>query len=434
MQAWPSTGIPNRPAAWITTTARRRAIDRLRSASVAQTTALRAAALQRLVALDDGPDGQADDLGAVADDQLRLVFLCCHPALALEAQIALTLRSVGGLSTASIARAFLVPETTMGQRLVRAKRKVEAAAIPFSVPTPEHLPDRLDAVLTVVYLVFNEGYSATAGDALVRRELCAEAIRLGRLLHALLPDEQEVEALLALMLLQNSRRDTRIAADGSLAPLEEQDRARWDREAIEEGLVLVESALRRGRPGPLQVQASIAALHAQAPTMAATDWSQIAALYDVLWHRWPSPVVALNRAAAVGMSEGADVGLSMLDELGPELDGYHLRHAARADLLRRARRFDEAAAAYEHAASLAGTAPERAYLQRRLREVARGRRPQLTPDQSSGLSSVKWSTIVPLIASTRTKPRRFGGSSVEYRRMRQVGRLRSPRHPSCADA
>jgi RNA polymerase sigma-70 factor, ECF subfamily len=366
VQAWPATGIPNRPAAWITTTARRRAIDRLRSASVAQKTALRVAALQNLEALDDDPD---DELAAVPDDQLRLVFLCCHPSLALEAQVALTLRAVAGLSTASIARAFLVPESTMGQRLVRAKRKVEAAGIPFTVPAPERLPDRLDAVLTVVYLVFNEGYSATAGDALVRRELCAEAIRLGRLLVALLPDEPEVEALLALMILHHSRRDTRIDAQGVLAPLEEQDRSQWDREAIEEGATLVESALRRGRPGPLQVQASIAALHAQAPTMADTDWSQIAALYDVLNSRWPSPVVALNRAVAVGMSEGPETGLTLLDELGAELNGYHLRHAALADLLRRAGRFEEATVEYQRAVTLAGTAPERAYLERRLREV-----------------------------------------------------------------
>jgi RNA polymerase sigma-70 factor (ECF subfamily) len=366
VQAWPATGIPNRPAAWITTTARRRAIDRLRSASVAQKTALRVAALQNLEALDDDPD---DELAAVPDDQLRLVFLCCHPSLALEAQVALTLRTVAGLSTASIARAFLVPESTMGQRLVRAKRKVEAAGIPFTVPAPERLPDRLDAVLTVVYLVFNEGYSATAGDALVRRELCAEAIRLGRLLVALLPDEPEVEALLALMILHHSRRDTRIDAQGVLAPLEEQDRSQWDREAIEEGATLVESALRRGRPGPLQVQASIAALHAQAPTMADTDWSQIAALYDVLNSRWPSPVVALNRAVAVGMSEGPETGLALLDELGADLNGYHLRHAALADLLRRAGRFEEATVEYQHAVALAGTAPERAYLERRLREV-----------------------------------------------------------------
>jgi RNA polymerase sigma-70 factor (ECF subfamily) len=365
VQAWPATGIPDRPAAWITTTARRRAIDRLRSASVAQKTAVRVAALQTLEALDETDL----DFGAVPDDQLRLVFLCCHPSLSLEAQVALTLRSVAGLSTASIARAFLVPETTMAQRLVRAKRKVEAAGIPFTLPKPDQLPDRLDAVLTVVYLVFNEGYSATSGDALVRRELCAEAIRLSRLLHALLPDEPEVEALLALMLLHHSRRDTRIDAAGMLAPLEEQDRGAWDREAIAEGVALVESALRRGKPGPLQVQASIAALHAEAPTMGDTDWSQIAALYDVLDTRWPSPVVALNRAVAVGMSEGPEAGLAMLDALGSELDGYHLSHAARADLLRRADRRDEAATEYEQAVTLAGTVPERAYLERRLREV-----------------------------------------------------------------
>ena len=366
VQAWPTTGIPDRPAAWITTAARRRAIDRLRSMSVAQKTAVRAAALATLEALDDEVD---DSLSAVPDDQLRLVFLCCHPALAPEAQVALTLRAVAGLSTASIARAFLVPESTMAQRLVRAKRKVEAAAIPFTVPEPDRLPERLDAALTVVYLVFNEGYSATSGDTLVRRELCSEAIRLGRLLHDLLPGEPEVEALLALMLLQHSRRDTRIDAHGVLAPLEEQDRSRWDRAAIDEGCELVERALRRGHPGPLQVQASIAALHAQAPTMAATDWSQIAALYDVLWSRWPSPVVALNRAAAVGMSEGPSAGLALLDGLGDELDGYHLRHAARADLLRRAGRREEATVEYERAISLAGTAPERAYLERRLHEV-----------------------------------------------------------------
>ena len=310
VRTWPATGVPRRPAAWITTAARRRAIDRLRAASTAQRTAARVGALQALEALQNA-DAEADvDSDPVSDDQLRLVFLCCHPALALDAQVALTLRVVAGLSTASIARAFLVPETTMAQRLVRAKRKVEAAHIPFALPAPALLADRLDAALAVVYLVFNEGYSATEGDALVRRQLCDEAIRLGRLLLDLLPDEPEVRGLLALMLLHHSRRDTRIDANGAQAPLEEQDRGRWDRDAIAEGLALVQQALGQGRPGPLQVQASIAALHAEASAMDATDWCQIAALYDVLAHRWPSPVVALNRAVAIGMSDGVEVGLA----------------------------------------------------------------------------------------------------------------------------
>jgi RNA polymerase sigma-70 factor (ECF subfamily) len=372
VRTWPATGVPRRPAAWITTAARRRAIDRLRAASTAQRTAATVGALQALQALQDA-DAEPDvDSNPVSDDQLRLVFLCCHPALALDAQVALTLRVVNGLSTASIARAFLVPETTMAQRLVRAKRKVEAAHIPFSLPSPALLPDRLDAALAVVYLVFNEGYSATEGDALVRRQLCDEAIRLGRLLLDLLPDEPEARGLLALMLLHHSRRDTRIDANGAQAPLEEQDRSRWDRDAIAEGLALVEQALSQGRPGPLQVQASIAALHAEAPDMGATDWCQIAALYDVLAHRWPSPVVALNRAVAIGMSEGADEGVAALDALGPELDGYHLRHAARADLLRRAGRLREAVSAYDQAISCAGTGAERSYLERRRREVQAG--------------------------------------------------------------
>ena len=366
VQSWPSTGIPDRPAAWITTAAR--GVRSIGCAVHRSRNALRSG--RRHCRPSKRSTAEPDDeLDPVSDDQLRLVFLCCHPSLALEAQVALTLRAVAGLSTASIARAFLVPESTMGQRLVRGEAQGRSRGHPVHCASARPLPDRLDAVLAVVYLVFNEGYSATTGDALVRRELCAEAIRLGRLLDRLLPSEPEVEALLALMLLHHSRRDTRIDAEGLLAPLDEQDRTRWDRAAIEEGAALVESALRRGLPGPLQVQASIAALHAQAPTMADTDWSQIAALYDVLNSRWPSPVVALNRAVAVGMSEGPEVGLAMLDELGADLDGYHLRHAACADLLRRSGRCEEADEEYEHAVALAGTLPERAYLERRLREV-----------------------------------------------------------------
>jgi RNA polymerase sigma-70 factor (ECF subfamily) len=308
----------------------------------------------------------------VEDDRLRLIFTCCHPALPLDAQVPLTLRTLCGLTTEAIAHAFLVAPATMAQRLVRAKAKIKAAGIPYRVPDAEVLPERLEAVLAVVYLVFTEGYAASSGDALVRRELCAEALRLGRLVADLLPAHPEARALLALMLLQDSRRDARVDDSGDIVLLEEQDRTRWDRTAIAEGLVLVEGALRdeRGKPGPYGLQAAIAALHAQAPTAAQTDWAQIAVLYGVLAQIAPSPVVALNRAVAVAMVEGPEAGLSALDALiAPELEAYHLLHAARADLARRLGRRADALAGYRRARELAPNDAERRYLERRIAEL-----------------------------------------------------------------
>jgi RNA polymerase sigma-70 factor, ECF subfamily len=362
--AWREDGVPRSPRAWLVAVAQRRAIDRLRRE---KRFAVKREELQRAAELtSDGPD----EPEALEDDRLRLVFTCCHPALAPEAQIALTLRAVCGLSTEEIARAFLVPLSTMAQRLVRAKAKIRAAGIPYAVPGPEVFGERLDSVLAVVYLVFNEGYAATAGEDLVRRELCGEALRLGRLLVELAGGRRqwrEAEALLALMLLHDARREARAAADGSLVLLEDQDRARWDRARILEGLDHVERALRAGPAGQYALQAAIAALHASAPAAAETDWRQIAALYDLLLHVLPTPVVELNRAVAIAMVDGPARGLLLLDalEAGGKLRGYHLLEAARADLLRRLGRRAEARAAYLEAARLATLEPERRFLEAR---------------------------------------------------------------------
>ncbi|MGH2661945.1 MAG: RNA polymerase sigma factor [Actinomycetota bacterium] len=367
LERWPADGIPDNPGAWITTTARNKAIDRLRRErrlSEKQEDVARLAALEGLGEETVSPS-------AIPDDRLRLIFTCCHPALAPDAQVALTLRTLGGLTTPEIARAFLVPEATMAQRLVRAKRKIRGARIPYRVPPDHALPERVQAVLAVLYLVFNEGYSATAGDDLVRRELCAEAIRLGRVLAHLMPDEPEVQGLLALMLLQDSRREARVSG-GDLVLLEEQDRSRWDRREIDEGLAVLHGVLRRRRAGQYQVQAAIAALHALAPRPEDTDWEQIAALYQQLVRMHPTPVVELNLAVAVAMAHGPKRGLERMASLSGPLDSYHLFHSARADLLRRLGRDEEAAEAYRRALSLTANAVERRFLSRRLAEVRPG--------------------------------------------------------------
>jgi RNA polymerase sigma-70 factor (ECF subfamily) len=368
LQRWPNDGVPRSPGAWLTTTARNRATDRLRREAVG------AAKLREAAALSI-PDEPGDDPAAgsgIHDDRLRLMFACCHPALAFELRVALTLRTLAGLTTAEIARAFLVPEDTMSKRLVRAKRKIRNAGIPFRIPPAELLPGRTASVLGVLYLLFNEGYSASAGDDLVRQNLTAEAIRLARILAGLLPEEPEAEGLLALMLLHDARRGARVDPAGALVPLEEQDRGRWDGRQIEEGVRLLEAALRRGRPGPYQIQAAIAACHATAPSPAETDWAEIAALYGQLSMLVPSAVVRLNLAVAVGMRDGPASGLALIERLeeSRELDGYYLLPATRADLLRRLERGDEAAIAYREALDLVATEPERRYLARRLAEIS----------------------------------------------------------------
>ena len=363
LERWPSTGPPPNPGAWITTTARNRAIDRLRRESSRHDRHAKAALLQ-------AEEKPIEPEGPVKDDRLRLIFTCCHPALAPEAQIALTLRLLGGLQTPEIARAFLVQEATMAARITRAKKKIAAARIPYRVPGDAELPDRLKPVLAVVYLIFNEGYIASSGDDFIRADLCAEAIRLARLLAQLMPDEPEVIGLLALLLLTESRRTARTAPNGSLVLLPDQDRGVWDRQLIAEGQTLVRACLRRNQPGPYQIQAAINAVHSDAPSAAQTDWGQILALYDQLLAVAPTPVVALNRAVALAEAKGPGVALAAVDEL--DLSDYYLFHSTRAEFLTRLGRHAEAATAYEAALNLASNAAERAFLADRL--AAAGRR------------------------------------------------------------
>ncbi|MFJ4787267.1 RNA polymerase sigma factor [Streptomyces sp. NPDC088794] len=374
LDRWRRDGVPRRPGAWLTTTARNRALDVLRREAVGAAKLREVAVLAGDEPYDDrdraGSPYEDDDASGVQDDRLRLIFTCCHPALPIEARVALTLRTLAGLTTPEIARAFLVPEATMAQRLVRAKRKIRNAGIPYRVPPAHLLPERTAGVLGVLYLLFNEGYTASSGAELVRRNLCAEAIRLARVLARLMPDEPEVLGLLALLLLHDSRRHARVDDTGELMTLEDQDRGAWDRAEIDEGAALVETALRRGNPGPYQIQAAIAACHTTAGRAEETDWADIAALYGELARYVPSAVVRLNRAVAVGMTEGPEAGLALVSELEQEgeLADYHLLPATRADLLRRAGRLKEAAEAYRQALELVENEAERRFLEKRLAE------------------------------------------------------------------